>query len=56
MSLIESAEFNKGKSKLYRGSAGNLVAFSCKISFEKGYEGVVSFIAKSSLIEHYHQT
>jgi len=56
MSLIESAKFNKGKSKLYRGSAGNLVAFSCKISFEKGYEGVVSFIAKSRLIDHYHQT
>ena len=56
MSLIESAKFNKGKSKLYRGVAGNLVAFSCKVSFEKGYEGVVSFIAKSRLIDHYHQT
>jgi hypothetical protein len=56
MSLIESAKFNKGKSKLYKGVAGNLVAFSCKESFEKGYEGVVSFIAKSRLIDHYHQT
>ena len=56
MSLIESAKFNKGRSKLYRGVAGNLVAFSCKVSFEKGYDGVVSFIAKSKLIDHYHQT
>lgn len=56
MSLIESSKFNKGKSKLYRGVAGNLVAFCCKVSFEKGYEGVVSFIAKSRLIDHYHQT
>ena len=56
MSLIESAKFNKGKSKLYRSVAGNLVAFGCKVSFEKGYEGVVSFIAKSRLIDHYHQT
>jgi hypothetical protein len=27
MSLIESAKFNKGSNKLYRGVAGNLVAF-----------------------------
>jgi hypothetical protein len=53
MSLIESAKFNKGRCKLYSGVAGNLVAFGCKVSFEKGYEGVVSFIAKSKLIEHY---
>jgi hypothetical protein len=56
MSLIESAKFNKGKSKLYKGVAGNLVAFCCKVSFEKGYEGVVSFVAKSRLIDHYKQT
>jgi hypothetical protein len=56
MDLIESAKFNKGKKKLYRGVAGNLVAFACKTSFEKGYSGVVSFIAKTQLIEHYSQT
>jgi hypothetical protein len=56
MDLIESAKFNKGKSKLYKGVAGNLVAFGCKMSFEKNYEGVVSFIAKTQLIEHYKQT
>jgi hypothetical protein len=53
MNLIENAKFNKGKNKLYKGVAGNLVAFACKTSFEKGYEGVVSFIAKSQLINHY---
>ncbi len=56
MPLIEGARFNKGKHKLYRGVAGNLVAFGCKVSFEKGYDGVVSFIAKSQLVEHYHKT
>lgn len=56
MDLIESAKFNKGKNKLYRGVAGNLVAFSCKMSFEKMYDGVVSFMAKTQLIEHYEQT
>jgi hypothetical protein len=56
MDLIESAKFNKGKNKLYRGVAGNLVAFGCKMSFELNYDGVVSFIAKTQLIAHYEQT
>lgn len=56
MSLIESARFNKGRNKLYKGVAGNLVAYGCKVSFEKGYDGVVSFVAKTKLVEHYHQT
>ncbi|TAD82253.1 MAG: hypothetical protein EAY75_16690 [Bacteroidetes bacterium] len=56
MNLIENAKFNKGKHKLYRGVAGNLIAFGCKISFEKKYDGVVSFVAKTQLIEHYEQT
>lgn len=56
MNLIENAKFNKGKQKLYKGVAGNLVAFACKYSFEKGYNGVVSFIAKTQLIEHYKLT
>ncbi|HQV79320.1 MAG TPA: hypothetical protein PLJ42_12335 [Chitinophagales bacterium] len=56
MDLIESAKFNKGNKKLYHGVAGNLVAFACKTSFEKGYDGIVSFIAKTQLIEHYKLT
>lgn len=56
MDLIESARFNKGKKKLYKGVAGNLVAFACKSSFENGYEGIVSFIAKTQLIDHYTKT
>ena len=53
MHLIESAKFNKGKQKVYYGVPGNLVAFACKLSKEKGYGGVVSFFAKTKLIEHY---
>ena len=56
MDLIENAKFNKGKNKLYRGVAGNLVAFACKFSLEKKYDGVVSFISKTQLISHYEQT
>lgn len=56
LDLIESAKFNKGKNKLYKGVAGNLVSFGCKMSFERNYDGVVSFTAKTQLIEHYRQT
>lgn len=56
MHLVESAPFNKGKSKMYAGVPGNLVAFACKVSFQRGYEGNVSFIAKTQLIEHYQKT
>jgi len=54
--LLESAKFNKGKNKLYLGVAGNLVAFACKISFEKGYEGFVAFDSKTALIKHYEKS
>ena len=54
--LIENAPFNRGKTKLYKGVAGNLFAFSCKISFEKGYEGFVVFYSKTKLIKHYSET
>ena len=54
--LIESAKFNIGKNKLYLGVPGNLVAFACKYSFEKGYEGFVVLLAKTKLIDHYTQT
>lgn len=53
MHLVESASFNKGRSKVYAGVPGNLVAFSCKLSFQRGHEGNVSFISKSQLIQHY---
>jgi hypothetical protein len=56
MHLIESAKFNKGKSKLYYGVPANLVAFACKVSFDKGYDGFVAFDSKSALIKHYEQS
>jgi hypothetical protein len=56
MHLIESAKFNRGTKKLYIGVPGNLVAFVCKLSFEKGYEGYVYFESKTKLIDHYKKT
>jgi hypothetical protein len=56
MNLLESAHFNIGKHKIYEGVAGNLVAYACKISFQKGFDGFVAFTAKTKLIEHYEKT
>ena len=56
MHLIESSKFNKGKDKAYFGVPGNLVAFACKVSFDKGYQGFLAFDAKTALIKHYQET
>ena len=53
MHLIESAPFNKGKSKIYLGVPGNLVAYACRLSFQRGFDGFISFHSKTKLIEHY---
>ncbi|MEI7424009.1 MAG: hypothetical protein WCK18_18040 [Prolixibacteraceae bacterium] len=56
MHLMESSKFNKGKDKVYFGVPGNLVAFACKVSFDKGYQGFLAFDAKTALIKHYQET
>lgn len=56
MFLLESAPFNLGKKKLYEGVPGNLVAYACKVSFQRGGEGFVSFESKTKLIDHYVNT
>jgi hypothetical protein len=54
--LIESAPFNFGRNKLYEGVPGNLFAFTCKSSWDKGYQGFVSFTSKTKLIDHYEKS
>ncbi len=56
MHLVESAPFNKGKSKVYAGVPGNLVAFAWKLSFQRGHEGNISFFSKTQLVQHYIET
>jgi hypothetical protein len=56
MNLLESAPFNMGRNKLYEGVAGNLVAYACKVSFQRGFDGFVAFTAKTKLINHYEKT
>jgi hypothetical protein len=53
MFLLESAPFNLGNNKLYEGVPGNLVAYACKVSFQRGGDGFVSFESKTRLIDHY---
>lgn len=56
LKLIESAKFNRGAYKVYEGVPGNLVAFACRLSFQRGSEGYLAFHSKSKLIEHYQNT
>lgn len=56
MHLVESAPFNKGKSKMYTGVPGNLVAFACRLSFQRGHDGNIAFISKTKLIDHYRES
>lgn len=55
VALIESADFNIGHNKIYYGMAGNLFAFACKESWDKGDFGYVSFNAKTNLIPYYQK-
>lgn len=54
--LLESTSSNIGRDKIYEGVPGNLVAFACKLSFQSGGEGYVSFESKTELIDHYINT
>lgn len=56
MHLLESAKFNIGKHKLYLGIPGNLVAFACKLAFDRNYDGYVAFDSKTQLISHYQKS
>lgn len=56
INLLESAPFNIGRNKIYEGVPGNLIAFACKVSFQYGNDGFVSFYSKTKLIDHYVKT
>lgn len=56
MHLIESAPFNKGRDKVYLGVPANLVAYACRVSFQRGGGGYLSFNSKTKLIDHYEKS
>jgi len=56
MHLIESSPINIGRGKKYLGVSCNLVAYGCKLSKEFGFDGVLSFDSKTTLVSHYEKT
>lgn len=56
INLIESAKSQRGKIKTIKNIPGCLIAMSCKLSFSKGYDGFVSLVPKTKLVNYYHQT
>jgi len=53
--LAEANPANVGKSGRYRGVGAHLFAIACQESFDKGYDGFVTFYSKSELVEHYKE-
>ncbi|WP_407270099.1 hypothetical protein [Radiobacillus sp. PE A8.2] len=53
--LVESAPWNV-KGKQFIGVGPHLFAIACKASFELGFDGYVSFVAKTGLLNHYVET
>lgn len=51
--LLEVSIANVGKNKMYDNIAGILIAFTCKVAYEKGCFGFVSLVSKTVLREHY---
>lgn len=53
INLIEVSKENIGKGKKFKNITGNLLAFACKIAFQKGYDGFVSLLPKSKIVVVY---
>jgi hypothetical protein len=51
--LLESAKSNVGKGKKVDGIAGCLIAWACRLSIKRGYDGWIKVVAKTKLIKHY---
>ncbi|HEV2482503.1 MAG TPA: hypothetical protein VGS79_22720 [Puia sp.] len=53
IALLEvSAENRRGKKK-FAHIAGCMIAFACRESFKRGYEGWVFLVPKTYLVQHY---
>lgn len=52
--LLACSEENKGKTKIYEGIAGCLIAYACRLAVTRyGIMACVSLIPKTELIDHY---
>ncbi len=50
---METAIHNRGKSAIYTGLGKAMVALCCKISFDNGMDGFISFESKGRLTAYY---
>ncbi len=55
INLLESSIENVGRDKEYEHIAGCLIAFACRLAFQRGYQGFVSLTPKTKLIGHYQK-
>jgi hypothetical protein len=53
LNLLEIGKGNTGRFKKIDNIAGCLIAFAARISFKKGYDGMVTLEPKNKLISHY---
>lgn len=51
--LIEVGKKHRGKGKVYDHVAGCLLAFTCNLAFQRNYNGFISLIPKTELVNHY---
>ena len=55
INLIESSKKFRGKHKPILNIPGCLIGFACKLAFKLGYEGFVSLVPKTQLIDYYNK-
>jgi hypothetical protein len=53
LSLIETSNEQRGKDKTIEHIAGCLLVFSCEIAFLRGYDGFLSLVPKTLLLDLY---
>lgn len=56
VALAESNPKNVGEDGIYKGVGAHLFSIASRLSFDLGYEGYVTFISKTDLVEHYIKT
>jgi len=55
INLVESSKKYRGKDKSILHIPGCLIAYACKLSFKRGYEGFVSLTPKTQLKKYYNK-
>lgn len=51
--LAEANPKNVGKEGNYKGVGAHLFSIASRLSFDKGYDGYVTFTSKTNLVQHY---